>query len=68
MKAHGHSLGNTLGAIALMLGAVCLLAVWIFQCAGRAAQRGVRTELDDRLLRDVGLSRAHVAIEVSKRA
>jgi len=68
MKAYGHSLGNTLGAIAFMLGAVCLLAVWIFQCTGRAAQRGVRAELDDHLLRDVGLSRAHVAIEVNKRA
>ena len=68
MKRHGHRLGNMLGAIALMLGAVCLLTVWISQCAGRAAQRGVRAERDDHPLRAVGPARGHAAIEIGKPA
>lgn len=68
MKTSNSSIENFLGSLALMASAVCLLAIWIFQCAERAAQRRILADLDDRLLRDVGLSRGHVAAEVSKPA
>ena len=60
MKAHHHDLGNALGAVALMLAAIGLLAVWAFQCAGRAAQRG--------LPRDLHLARDRIAIKAGKPA
>jgi hypothetical protein len=55
-----------LGAVALMAGAILLLAVWIVQCAGHAARRRVLGRLDDRLLRDVELSRGRVVLEIAK--
>jgi hypothetical protein len=34
-----RGLGTALGALALMVGAVCLLTVWVFQHAGHATHR-----------------------------
>jgi uncharacterized protein YjiS (DUF1127 family) len=56
------------GAFGLLLTAIVLLVVWMFQCAYRAAQRRLFAGLDDDLLRDVGLTRAQVPAEVRKPA
>jgi uncharacterized protein YjiS (DUF1127 family) len=39
---------------------------WVKRCVERARQRHALAELDDRLLQDVGLSRADVTSEVEK--
>lgn len=57
-----------LGAIGLLLTAVVLLVIWIFQRTCRAVQRRVIAGLDDHLLRDVDLTRAQVRAEIRKPA
>lgn len=42
------------------------VADWARRCAGRARQRWAFARLDDRLLRDVGLSREDVQSETSR--
>ena len=54
--------GNRLGINALAIAALLVLKCW----RGRSRQRRHLRELDDRLLRDVGLSRENVAREVEK--
>src|SRR5262245_45855988 len=39
---------------------------WVTRCRARAAQRRALVQLDDRLLRDVGLNRTDVAAECGK--
>ena len=58
------SSAGTVGASALRL--VARAAHWLGYLHDRARERRYLAELDDRLLRDIGLSRADVAHELSK--
>jgi uncharacterized protein YjiS (DUF1127 family) len=42
------------------------MLTWVVECRERAAQRRRLALLDDRLLRDIGLSRTDVAAECGK--
>lgn len=42
------------------------MLAWIVRCRERAAQRRQLGQLDDRLLRDIGLTRTDVAAECGK--
>lgn len=59
---------NLIGSIGLVIAAIALLGLWMVQCAAHARQRRALGALDRRLLRDVGLTPAQVAIEVRKPA
>jgi uncharacterized protein YjiS (DUF1127 family) len=59
---------NLIGSVGLLIAALVLLGLWMFQCAARAGQRRALRQLDGRLLRDVGLTPAQVAIEARKSA
>lgn len=48
------------------LAAALRLVAWGARCLERARQRRLLAELDDRRLRDLGLSRADVAREAAK--
>ena len=52
------------------VGQLCSLAAallaWAISCRERAAQRRQLARLDDRLLRDIGLTRTDVAAECGK--
>ncbi len=58
--AYGHSTGR------FSLRLVHRLAAWIVLCHERAQQRQALAELDDRMLRDVGLTRAQARFEAEK--
>ena len=68
MTMRRHDPRRWFGALGLLLTAIVLLVIWIFQCAYRAAQRRVLAGPDDDLLRDVGPIRAQVRAEVGKPA
>lgn len=61
------------GAPGLLLGPIAVLVALAWAClahlrlwSGRAAQREALAELDDRLLRDIGLTRREVLRESGK--
>lgn len=56
--------GAALSRIAI--AAACGLAGWIAACHARASQRRTLLDLDDRLLRDVGLTRSAARREAAK--
>jgi uncharacterized protein YjiS (DUF1127 family) len=68
MTMRNHDPRRWFGALGLLLTAIVLLVIWVFQCAYHAAQRRLRAGLDDDLLRDVGPIRAQVRAEVRKPA
>ena len=68
MTMRNHDPRRSFAALGLLLTAIVLLVVWIFQCAYRAAQRRLVAGRDDDLLRDVRLIRAQVRAEVGKPA
>lgn len=63
---HKDYFENIVASVGLVVAALLLLCLWTLQCAARAGQRRSLGELDRRLVRDVGLSPAQVAIEVRK--
>jgi uncharacterized protein YjiS (DUF1127 family) len=48
------------------LAGLGVIAAWAWRCAERARQRRALARLDDRLLRDVGLSRADMRSETTR--
>lgn len=49
-----------------LVAAMFAAVAWVVQCRERSAQRRALVQLDDRLLRDVGLNRTDVAAECDK--
>jgi len=68
MTRRDHDPRAWFGAIGLLLTAIVLLVIWIFQCKYRAAKRRVLAGLDDDLLRDVGLVQVRVRAEARRSA
>jgi uncharacterized protein YjiS (DUF1127 family) len=68
MTLRNHDPRGWFGAIGLLLTAIVLLVLWIFQCTYRAAQRRALAGLDDDLLRDVDPNRDQVRAEIRKPA
>lgn len=49
-----------------LAAATSMLVAWAARCRKRSVQRRALAQLDDRLLRDVGLDRTDVATECGK--
>jgi uncharacterized protein YjiS (DUF1127 family) len=66
MSSHSHFIPARRGGIPALADIVSAVSTWVRQCADRAAQRRALARLDDRLLRDIGLTRLDVREECDK--
>lgn len=66
MSSIGQFIPATRGGVPALVGIASVVSTWVRRCADRAAQRRALARLDDRLVRDIGLTPRDVREECDK--